>query len=83
VIDDEVVRRARIRAPEQGTSVNAVVREFLEGFAGKDEAREARSRLGAIARGLGGRGRKGAEGRRWTREDIYAERVERRRGRAR
>lgn len=28
-IDEEVLRRARIRALEQGSSVNAVLREFL------------------------------------------------------
>ena len=32
-IDDEVHRRARIRAAELDTSVSAVVREFLIGFA--------------------------------------------------
>ena len=36
VVDDEVLRRARIRALEQGTSVNAVLREFLESYAGSD-----------------------------------------------
>lgn len=30
-IDEEMLRRARIRALEHGTSVNAVVREFIEG----------------------------------------------------
>ena len=33
-IDDEVLRRARIRALELDTSVNAVLREFLEAYAG-------------------------------------------------
>jgi predicted HicB family RNase H-like nuclease len=29
-VDDEVLRRARIRALQQGTSVNVLLREFLE-----------------------------------------------------
>jgi len=33
-IDDDVLRRARIRALEQGTSVNALVREYLTDFVG-------------------------------------------------
>ena len=33
-VDDEALRRARIRALEQGISVNAILREFLEAYAG-------------------------------------------------
>jgi len=36
-IDDEVLRRARIRALEAGTSVNALLRSYLEAYVG-DEA---------------------------------------------
>lgn len=78
-LDEEVVRRARIRALEQGTSVNAVVRRFLESYAGRDEARQARGRLAEIASGLPVAER-AAEGRGWKREDIYAERVSERSG---
>ena len=35
-IDDETLRRARIHALSQGTSVNAVLREFLESYAGSE-----------------------------------------------
>lgn len=35
-IDDDLLRRARIRALEQGTSVNAILREYLTAFAGAD-----------------------------------------------
>lgn len=37
-IDDDLLERARIRALETGTSVNALLREYLEGFAGSDES---------------------------------------------
>lgn len=33
-IDDDLLRRARIRALESGTSVNALLREYLEDYAG-------------------------------------------------
>jgi hypothetical protein len=36
-IDDEVVRKARRRAEALGTSVNQLVREYLERLAGKTD----------------------------------------------
>ena len=82
-VDQDIVRRARIRALERGTSVNAVVREFLEGFAGKDEARGARSRLAQLARSLPKGGRKSTRKRGWSREELYDERLDRNRTRTR
>jgi len=32
-VDDDLLRRARVRAAEQGTSVNAVVRDLLIAYA--------------------------------------------------
>jgi plasmid stability protein len=49
-IDEETLRRARIRALEQGTSVNAVVREFLQRYA-EDESTIGRAAQGAVGRG--------------------------------
>ena len=41
-VDDEVVQKARRRAEQLGTSVNQLVREYLEQLAGKsDPARVA------------------------------------------
>ena len=37
-VDDEILKRARIRALEQGTSVKAVLAERLRAFAGEGEA---------------------------------------------
>ncbi|CAN5764828.1 hypothetical protein BH20GEM1_BH20GEM1_09160 [soil metagenome] len=68
--DEEVLRRARIRALEQGTSVNAVVREFLESYAGvRAEQRKAIEEFLAIARESGAGS--GGEGRTWTRDELY------------
>lgn len=72
-IGDETLKRARIRAIEQGTSVNAVVRAFLESYAGAEDARRAIRRFLEIA----DRSDAGAagQGRDWSRQDLYEERV--------
>jgi plasmid stability protein len=67
-IDDEVLQRARLRALQQGTSVNAVVRETLEAYAGAADSRtRAIERLLEISRRS--RSRRGR--RRWTRDDLH------------
>ena len=48
-IDEELLRRARVRAAEQGTSVNAVVRDLIEGYSSSDRAENARKRLVALS----------------------------------
>ena len=68
-IDDELLRRARLRALEQGTSVNAVVSGFLASWAGDDAAVEAVQRF--LARGRTAGCGSGAAGRSWTREGLY------------
>lgn len=35
-VDDDLLRRARIRALEAGTSVNALLRNYLESFVGDE-----------------------------------------------
>lgn len=72
-IDEETLKRARIRALEQGTSVNAVVRAFLGSFAGVDDENRALCRFVEIAEGSGAGSR--GQGRSWTREDLYEERL--------
>lgn len=72
-IDEETLKRARIRALEQGTSVNAVVRAFLGSYAGVDDENRALRRFVEIAEGSGAGAR--GKGRRWRREDLYEERL--------
>lgn len=74
-IDDELLRRARIRALTQGTSVNAVLREFLDSYAGSDAENAARSRLVKLA--LASTASSGPDGRSWSRDEIYADRINR------
>jgi plasmid stability protein len=75
-IDDEVLKRARLRALESGTSVNAVVREYLNDYAAADRAHRAiRAFLEIAERSTAA---SGADGRTWTRNDIYENRFGRR-----
>lgn len=68
-IDDEILRRARIRALEEGTSVNAVVRAYLERFAGDEGAFFALHELRDLARES--TASSGAAGRTWTRDSLH------------
>jgi hypothetical protein len=73
-VDEATLKRARMRALQEGTSVNAVLRDYLEAYAGvRRERREAARRILADAR-KGGVG-SGRGGRTWTREDLYEERL--------
>jgi len=67
-VDDEILKRARLRATEQGTSVNAVVREYLEQYAGSRSAQEqALGKLLALSeKARSKRGR-----RTWTRDELH------------
>ncbi len=57
-VEDEVLQRARQRALAQGTSVNALLRDYLEGFAGvrAAQAEAIRSLLERSARAQSGGG---------------------------
>jgi plasmid stability protein len=69
-IDEELLKRARIRALEQGTSVNALLREYLESFAGEGRAPEGARGFLAVTERAGASS--GPEGRSWTRDDAHA-----------
>lgn len=73
VVDDEMLKRARIRALEEGTSVNAVLREFLERYSGiRRERREAgRKLLELVDNSAMSSGGKGLP----KREELYEERL--------
>lgn len=67
-VDEEVLRKARIRALEQGTSVNAFLRQALEAFAGAQaEQVEAVDDLLALSRSSASR--RGT--RSWTRDELH------------
>lgn len=68
-IDAELLKRARMRALEQDTSVNALVRGYLEGLAGEGTAADPMKAFLELAqRSDAG---SGTAGRTWTRAELY------------
>jgi hypothetical protein len=66
VIEEDLLLRARKKALDQGTSVNAVVRNYLEDYAGRPDASEAMRAFVKHAASFGARSKKP-----WTREELY------------
>lgn len=77
-IDDETYRKARILAAEQGTSVSAMVKDFLVRQVGEEDERETRriAALDEIYQIAEMRGQTRPEPLKpLTRDEIYAERL--------
>lgn len=67
-LDEKIIKMARIRAIEEGTSVSAKVREFLAAYAqGADDQQAAAQAFIAAAR----RNPANQSGVAWTRADAY------------
>jgi hypothetical protein len=69
-LDDEVVQKARQRAEAMGTSVNQLIRDYLEQFAGKtDPEADAQEflRLSRLSKG-------DSRGWKFNREEIHERR---------
>jgi hypothetical protein len=72
-LETDVIRRARIVAAKRGTSVSALVaRELDQLVAREDRYEDARRRAVELMIAAQPRG-----GRSWTRDDLYAERLDR------
>lgn len=70
-IDDEALKKARIRALEQGTSVNALLRDYLENFAGVHD-RQLRAAQRILE--LSSRAQSGSGGHSWRRDELHERR---------
>jgi len=72
-LETDVIRRARVLAARRGTSVSALVARELTALVAREvryeDARRRAIELMAAAKPRGGRS--------WTRDDIYAERLDR------
>ena len=68
-VGDDVIRRARARALEGGTSVNALVATYLERYAGPDPATAALADFLELADAAAAGS--GSGGRSWTRDELY------------
>jgi plasmid stability protein len=67
-VDDEALRKARVRALSQGTSVNALLREFLEAYSGvRSDHRSAVQDLVQLSHSASSR--RGAST--WSREELH------------
>jgi len=73
-VPDETYRAARVAAAERGTSVSAVVREFLDEFSGRPDRRELMKLLDEIR--ANNPGFSASEN--LSREELYNERFDRR-----
>ncbi len=69
-VDPEVLKKARLRALREGTSVNRLLRERLESYVKDDQRR--RKAIRDLLR-LSRAARSGSGGRRIRREDVYGE----------
>jgi hypothetical protein len=72
-VDEQTLKRARMRALEEGTSVNAVLRDYLETYSGvRRERREAWRKILESAKSSGmSSGGKGLP----KREELYDRRM--------
>ncbi len=67
-IDEETLKKARIRALEQNTSVNRILREYLEVYAGaRREQNDSVNRILALSNASASRRGKGQ----WRRDDLH------------
>lgn len=71
-VDEQLVERARAVAREQGTSLNALIREYIELLAGQVEGDTVLEQFQAFWRDPGDSG-----GKRFDRDAIYEERTSR------
>jgi plasmid stability protein len=67
-VDEHLLRRARVRAAQLGTSVNAVLRDYMQSWVDGTEERTAavEALLERSRRARSGRGQS-----RWTRDELH------------
>jgi hypothetical protein len=68
IIDEETLKKARLRALQQGTSINELLRRFLESYGVSVERTVALEDLLALSRN--GKSRESGV-KRWSREELY------------
>ncbi len=70
-VDDDVLKRARIRALEENTSVNAVLGKYLEEYARLEELRRSRQKALKKLLRIADTHSIDRGGRRWSREVLH------------
>ena len=66
-VQEDLLKRARMRALEENTSVNAVLRKFLESYVDTTRQQRAVGRLLALSRTT----RAGRGVAKWTRDELH------------
>ena len=69
-LEEEVLEKARRKASLQGTSVDELLRSYLESYV--DDQPSERQHSIAILLDLSSRVRSGSGGRKWTRDELHA-----------
>lgn len=70
-LDDDLLQKARVRAAELGTSVNAVLRDYLEEWTDRKQAQRRAIEYFIEA---SKRSKASSGGRKWTRDEIHERR---------
>ncbi len=70
-IDDALLQRARLRALEQGTSVNALLRDYLTAYAGEEDLQQ-RAVADLLQLSEAATSRRGEAT--WSRDELHARR---------
>ncbi|MBK7542687.1 MAG: hypothetical protein IPP10_13575 [Candidatus Competibacteraceae bacterium] len=70
-VDAEVLKRARIRALEDNTSINAVLAQYLVRYARLDESRRQRQAALEALLTLAEQGQAGRGDNTWTRDALH------------
>ncbi len=68
-VSEDILRRARLRAVEQHTSVNALLADFLAEYGGPNPAADALDAFLDLAEAA--HSGSGGAGRAWTRDDLH------------
>ena len=68
-VDKELLKRARVKAIEEGTSVNAVLREYLERYVGAPTTEAALAAFADLA--SLSTASSGSIGRTWSRDELH------------
>lgn len=74
-VSDDIVERAREAARQRGTTLNALVRRYLESLVGSGDGDDLAAQFDALWRERSGR----SGGWRFNRDELYEERLGRRR----
>jgi hypothetical protein len=69
-LEESVLERAQSKAQQQGTSVDEVLRNYLESYAGGQRERDRQEAIRTLL-DLSSKAQSGSGGRTWTRDDLH------------